>query len=477
MTLLRKSVVTGFLIMALLITGFIMLLKGCLAKYDERFIHVPALVFEKNGKTTVFGIVEFQKTTSYSQSGGMTRKSVSTSYYVQLNDGDTGEEIKKIKVKKHRQVKSFPIEVLGASGDIAWIFLGEPMAFNGFTLAKVADKELLEERNPSLKGRFPTERQYYSFSTTDQHIYFTATDGTKWKLNTTTLVASPSEYSDAKSPAEARIAAVEDELRSLQAYQDSLYQQKNRKAVEDYSSKRISYNEYRELTTTFYAERSRIDKVRDSLYKLKSKLENNLRADKDKERAIEDLQRSGISFSQIKKNQDTSGGKWYGLYGAEEISKLYDRVSDQSVYDETIRRKFYTGTYSFNRNDDAIIDKKGLVPVSPGDFLAGGFLLDKRTAQPVVPGDTHAFFVVHKDKVGREGVILLSRLEQNGKTAWTFNTGLTEWADWKLGAKKIFVFGVNNKSLSSSECNILHCININDGKAVTFDYFNNKTVH
>lgn len=476
MTLFRKSVVTGILILGLLITGFVLLLKGCLAKYDERFIHVPALLFEKNGKTTIFSIVEFQKTTSYSQNGGMTRKSVSTSYYVQLNDGDTGEELKKIKVKRHSQVKSYPIEVLGASGDNAWLFMGEPMAFDAYSLSRVADIDMLEEKNPSLRGRFPSERQYYSFNNTERALYFTATDGTKWKLNTATLTASPAEYDPDQNEADARIKSLDEEIKNLQAYQDSIYQHKNRKASEDYSNKRISYNEYRQLTTEFYAERSRIDKVRDSLYTLRSKMENSYRADKDRLRAIENLQRSSISFSQIKQNQDTAGGMWYGVYSPSEISKLYDRVTDNAEYDETMRRKFYTGTYSFNRSDDAIIDKKGLKPVSSGDFLAAGLLLDKSTARPVKLPGTPAYFIVHKDQVGREGRIQLTKIGLDGRTLWTFNTGLTEWADWKLGSKKIFVFGVNNKSLSSSECNIMHCINLSDGKAVTFDYFKNKLV-
>ncbi|MCX6320074.1 MAG: hypothetical protein NTW29_22535 [Bacteroidetes bacterium] len=476
MTLFRKSIITGILVFALLVAGFFLLLRGCLAKYDERFIHVPALLFEKNGKTTVFSILEFQKTTSYSQNGGMTRKSVSTSYYVQTNDGDTGEELNKIKVKKHRQVKNFPVEMLGASGDNAWLFMGEPMAFDAYTLTKVADIAILEEKNPSLKGRFPAERQYYTFRSDDRSLYFTATDGTKWKLNTATLAASPTEYTPDENEADARIKALDEEIKNLRAYQDSVYQLKNRNASENYSSKKISYTEYSRLTGEFYAERGRIDKVRDSLYKLRSKLEISYRADKDRERAIENLQRSSISFSQIKQNQDTADGLWYGIYSPAEIANLNDRVSDNVAYDETIRRKFYTSSYSINKSDDAIIDKKGLKAVSTGDFLAAGLLLDKSTAMPVRLPGTAGYLIVHKDQVGREGKIQLTKIALDGRTLWTFNTGLTEWADWKLGSKKIFVFGVNNKSLSSSECNIMHSINLSDGKSVTFDYFKNKTI-
>ncbi|MEQ1677232.1 MAG: PA2928 family protein [Chitinophagaceae bacterium] len=192
--LLRKPAITIILGIAVLVLGFIFLLKGCLAKYDERFIKVPALYFEKNGKAVVFSIVEFQKTTSYSRKGNMTQKSVSTSYYVQTNDGATTAFIANKKIKGHRQVKNFPIEMLGASGITAWLFMGEPMAFDAFTLEKKADIAILETANGQLQGKFPAERQFYHFNRADNNVYFTATDGSKWKLDTRTLKATPSAY-------------------------------------------------------------------------------------------------------------------------------------------------------------------------------------------------------------------------------------------------------------------------------------------
>jgi hypothetical protein len=474
MTLLRKSILSGVLLLALLIFGFIFLLKGCLAKYDERFIHAPALLFEKNGKAVVFSIVEFQKTTSYSRNGGFVRRSVNTSYYVQLNDAETADEIKNVKVKKHRQVKSFPVEVLGASGDHAWIFMGEPMAFDAWSLSKFADISILEEKNPSLKGRFPAEKQFYNFSEAEQALYFTATDGSKWKLNTVTLAATASDYKKGNKQSDIRLKALETELMTIRSYQDSLYQQKNYRASRDYSDKKISYDAYRQITNEYYAERSRLDKLRDSLQTLKYKLEASKREADDHEREIEQLQRSNISFSQIKQNQDTLNGTWYGMYTEEELDKLSDRVSDQAVYDETVRRKLYSGTYSYNRNGDAVINKKETRPVSQADFLAGGLLISKSTARPVVLPGGAFFLVVHKQQLGREGMILVSKLGLDGKLAWVFNTGLTEWADWKMGSNRLYIFGVSNKELSSSECNLLHCINLDNGRAASFDYFKNK---
>ncbi|MEI9809658.1 MAG: hypothetical protein WDO16_18345 [Bacteroidota bacterium] len=54
-----------------------------------------------------------------------------------------------------------PVELMGAANKQAWVFMGELMAFDPFTLEEKADLELLQERNPQLKDRFPMERRFY----------------------------------------------------------------------------------------------------------------------------------------------------------------------------------------------------------------------------------------------------------------------------------------------------------------------------
>ena len=72
------------------IAGFVLLLRGCLAGYDERSAIGPSLYFKKEGKEVVFSIVQYQKAISYKSGGGMTTKSVSTTYYLQTNNAVTG---------------------------------------------------------------------------------------------------------------------------------------------------------------------------------------------------------------------------------------------------------------------------------------------------------------------------------------------------------------------------------------------------
>lgn len=472
--LLRKPAITIILGIAVLVFGFIFLLKGCLAKYDERFIKVPALYFEKDGKAVVFSIVEFQKTTSYSRKGNMTQKSVSTSYYVQTNDGATTAFIANKKIKGHRQVKNFPIEILGASGTTAWLFMGEPMAFDAFTLEKKADIAILEAANGQLQGKFPAERQFYDFNRMDNNVYFTATDGSKWKLDTRTLKATPSAYQKNESQFDQKLAAIEKELKTIEVNMDSLYQQKYFRPSNDYAHQKISRQEYQQLQTEYYKEREQASELTDSLRKIKNEWENNKRQLEDLERSIEQLQRANPGFSQIRINQDTIASGWYGLYSEEELDKLNERVSDQRAYDETVRRKLVTGNYSVSKNNDAVINKATLQSSGTADFLAAGFLLDKKTAQPIRLKGDQSFIIVHKDKVGKDGTIQVTLLSKEGKVIWNYNTLLTDWADWIFTGNRLIVFGVNNKNLSSNECNVLLSINLDNGTAAQFDYFKNK---
>src|SRR5688572_25998328 len=134
MTLKYKVSLTVLLAIGGIVFGFIYLIRGCLSKYDELSALPRILYFKRDNQSVVVSLVKFEKATSYSRSGGFVRKSVSTSYYIQTNDAMTGIKIKDRKAKHHSDIKSYPVEIMGASKNAAWIYLGEPMAFDPFTL-------------------------------------------------------------------------------------------------------------------------------------------------------------------------------------------------------------------------------------------------------------------------------------------------------------------------------------------------------
>ena len=472
MLTLKKTGVSLLLVILALIAGFIFLIKGCLAKYDERFAKTPALHFTINGRNIIFAIVEYQRAVSYSRQGGFVRKSVNTSYYLQTNDGSTAELIKLEKIKKGSAIKNYPVEILGSSGNNAWLFMNESMAFNALTLEKVADIDILGQKNPSLKGLFPAERQYYTFDRQNQNLYLTAKDGSKWMIDTKTLLAKQADYSK-ETAAE---NSIENEILKTRRLLDSLYQQKNYRPSRDYSAKRIDAAAYKRITAEFYRERELLDTRLDSLQNVQRNEEKSKRNTDDLKRKIESLQNTNISFPQCRANHDVTGDRLFMLCSDEEADKIEERYWDRSLYDETARRNLFSGQLVLNRWKDMSLEKAGIRKLGNHSFLDGGFLLDKQTALPIKTKDDKSWLVVHKSIVGKEGDIMLTSLKEDGTTAWTVNTSLPQWNDWIYSGDHLCVFGVDNEELSSSECNLLLCINLLTGTYSSYDYFLKKVV-
>ncbi|HTD94761.1 MAG TPA: PA2928 family protein [Chitinophagaceae bacterium] len=227
MRISAKPVISVVLLIGAFVAGLLFLIRGCLSKYDERSALSHVLYFEQGDQHVVFSIVKFEKAVSYSQNGGFINKTVNTDYYVQVNDAVSGQKLKQEKVKNHSDIKDYPVEMLGADGNTAWLYMSEPIAFDPFTLVKIADKNILEEKNPSLKGKFPSERRYYRFDAGEHALYFTASDGSSWRMDTKTLKAIPSESGATEPTGDEMVKRIEELMKQNKVLQDCLYQQKS----------------------------------------------------------------------------------------------------------------------------------------------------------------------------------------------------------------------------------------------------------
>lgn len=470
---LRKYFAGGFLVIGLLVVGFIFLIRSCLSKFDERAAVVPVLLIEKDGQQVLFSLVKFEKTTSYQQSVGFTSKSVSTTWFAQTNDPQTGAAINQQKIKHHSDIKHWPVQAIGSAAGLAWVFVGEIMAFDPFTLEKKADKSILESKTPALKGKLSDERRYYKFNRADGSIFITANDGTFWKLNTATLVAEQREEEESDHLFEAgqkRIEALREKNRKAQ---DSLYQNDNPSKL--YASGKIGRNEFAKLQQVFFARRDLLYKERDSLQRLLGLIRKRESEMRQQQNAIESFQRGSISFHSTKSNQDTTNGQWLALYSKTELEKLYHRLSYSPARDDAARRQLIASVYIEDKNGDYQIEKEQIKPLSSSQFfLQGGFLLDKQTALPIRLQHPAGYLVVHKDKIGNEGKILVSRVDLSGKLLWTMESGLTEWDDWIITRDRLIILGADNPELTSTDCNVLWSVDLVSGKAAKYDYFTGK---
>ncbi len=474
----RRITISVILAVALMVFGFIYLLRSCLSQFDERaaiggssFSSASQfLVFEKEGKGVIFSLVQLDKTVSYRRNGGVVNKSVSTTYYAQSNDLATAAKIKSQKIKHHRDVKNFPIEILGAAGNHAWLFVGELLAYDPFTLEKTADAAMIETKNPALKGKLIKERRYYDFDADTKEIFITAADGVKYSLNTSTLVAKAlDEDNTGEADADKKIKEPERLKEQTREEKEDIYN-RFRENNRLYNERKLTVKQYRDSTQILQRETRRYDLLLDSLEKIVNEAREEKSAEDDLKRAREQVRRNGSGYSGMKFNSDTIGGTWYGLYSSDEIQKTGDRFRYESNNDETARNKLYTSSLYLKNNYWTVDDEKK--KILNAVYLQGGFLLSKETGFPVRLPD--GFLIVHKDMVGREGIVQLTRIRFNGEKLWTTNTGLKEFYDWQLPGNKLVVTGTDNKNLGSGEVNVLLVFDLQNGHVAAYDFFKDK---
>lgn len=475
--MLKKIVVGGVFTIGLIVAGFIFLLRACLSQYDERSMLSRPLVFSDSSKTVFVTLVKYDKVTSYSSNGAFIPKTVSTSYFLQSNELAGGSMLKEELVKKHHQIKSYPIEMLGASNNVVWIFAGELMAFDPFSLKKIADAKTIEEKNPGLKNRLTIERRYYEFNPSTGEILITANDGSKYLLNTTTMVAQPIDDDvQSKDDAKARRAALDKELKKIREQNDSLFA-RFRNNSRSMGQRQISQKAYLDSSVAFNNERKALDKLRDSIYALQRDIDEESRYASSRKNAQDWMERDNPSYTNIQVSSDTFNGRWYGLYNAEDLDDLFERFDYRATNNDAARTKLYSASIIAKepqkRFSDWIIGGER-IKVSDEVFLQGGFLLGKETALPIHLSNPYGFLVLSKDKIGNEGLIEITAMDLGGKRRWTVNTGLKEFAHWQVVANTVIITGRDHKELSSGENNVLHIIDLGNGKVQTFDFFNNK---
>jgi hypothetical protein len=73
-----------------------------------------------------------------------------------------------------------------------------------------------------------------------------------------------------------------------------------------------------------------------------------------------------------------------------------------------------------------------------------------------------------------DGKIQVSHINADGKVTWSFDSLLNEWGNYIYTSKQLFIIGTDNKELSSSDCNLLWCLELATGKASRYDYFTDK---
>jgi len=91
-------------------------------------------------------------------------------------------------------------------------------------------------------------------------------------------------------------------------------------------------------------------------------------------------------------------------------------------------------------------------------------------ARTLMEHDPEGALVVHKDQVGNEGRILLSRIHFDCSLAWTLNTDLYEWIDWQLSDTHLYVSGNHLNKGGNDKVTMMWSIPLATGNATRFFY-------
>lgn len=463
--MLSKIFVGGFLTIMALVALFVFSLRSCLSKYDERSVKSKPLVFTQNNKTVVFAIVQHDKTTSYRRRGNMVSKSVSSTYFIQTNDGANGNKIAEHKVKKHSDMKSYWVEILGACHNTAWLYIDELLAYNPFTLEKIADKKSIEEKNPFLKDKLPKERRYYKII--DNTILITALDGVTYELSPTTLQASV--VGNKESTVEKQRKVLNKELAIIRQENNAAYS-RFRENNKQYALGKLALQAYKDSSQVFDNQKKYFASKEDSINTLLKELSNVL----TKEDVFVKNRKESINnhpfFNSIKINSDTINNKWFGLFTEVDIEKQTGTFYYNTATAETSNNKFYTAKLIASSNNNWVVAEDKVLN-DTHSYLQGGFLLNTEDGMPLHLNQPDGYLIASKNQLGNDGIILLSRIDNNGKQHWQINTGLKEFLAWTKVKNLLYVFGADNKELTSDQINVLHIIDLASGSITTHDYF------
>lgn len=455
------------------IFGFIMLMRGCLGRYDQRFKFSKGVIVESNGQDILFTLVEKRKTTSYSRGGAINYTRYNTTIWIQTLDMASGKELKRKKLMNIRKVKNHPIECWGAANQWVWCFINEVRAYDPTTLEEKFNLKILEEKNPSLKGKLPAENQYYEPHIADGYIKITALDGVEYALDLNTQQCAPWKENTAANP----YAQMETRLKELQDEMDSNYAWMRRYS-QQYSDEKLTYKEYQKNERKFMDRRDSLEEIIDSLQTISRESEDLARELENYKREIDNFKDiSYYDLGSISQTTDSLKGHCYLLRTEEAAAKLDDYFRIDRSYEEKDRNGFYTGMFEPRKSINSYlkIDLSSIKRMGTTDFLQGGFLVDFSTARAIHLSNPDGFLVVHRDIIGDNALFQVSRVDMDGKVVWTVNSELpVRLEDICISSRYLVLFGCTNHELSGDAANSIVMIDLASGQFKVYDYMQRR---
>jgi len=402
------TILWGAVIFGGIIIGFFLLMRGCLSRWDSYgIIGWPGVTDDEKSMVIVKA---YNQTNSYSRKGGFVQKSYSTTYYLESIDISTGKVNKKTKLISQRKLKNGPLDCYGGYKNKLWIFASTLRAYDMNTLEQVVKLEDIENKNPELKGKLPAERTYYNAHINLGYITITALDGDKYNIMLDDLHAEP--VVDEKVTFDEFNADIKKQKNNIQAQFDSL-------------DKAATGNDYYKKYESQRAYREQLHAIRDSL----DTVEENAREMFDYNNELKDAMEDFDSFfsgsiRDLTTNKDTLGGSGFLLSKDKPVSDYFDLRNFNSMGSESDKVSLYKMKLEMNPKAHSSYDRIKITSteVFKDKYLQGGIMIDYKTSLAYKTIDPKGYIIFSRNIIGKDGKLLVSRVDTDGKQLWQTNT-------------------------------------------------------
>jgi hypothetical protein len=454
------TILWGVVIVGGIVLGFIFLMRSCLSQWDT-FGTVGWPGVTEDQKSLVI-VKSYSKTNSYSRQNGMTSISYSTTYYLEQIELATGKVTKKTKLMSHRKIKKGSLQCYGGYKGKMWIYANFLRAYDMNTLEQVIKIEDIEDKNPQLKGKMPTEDQYFDPHINLGYITITAQDGDKYNLMLDDLHAE----------------LVDEKENSFDEFGKNFKKEKDAidKRIDSLNSAYYASNNYKNYDA-MSKQREIFYDIRDSLRRVEENAEELFETQKDLKHDLEEFDSwfsSDIDDWTI--NKDSIGGYAYILDKDEPKGDNFDLSNFNSMGSESDKVKLYKRKIEANKDSHSKYDQLIITSTEEATnerYLQGAFLKNFKTARAHQLKNPGGYIIFSRDIIGNKGKLLITRIDLDGKKLWQTDALMSFKVSFAMATDSyLIICGVidKDKAPSFSGSDALRIVDLKTGALVTVKF-------
>jgi outer membrane protein assembly factor BamB len=394
--------------------GVFSMVRKSLAGMDQRH-KVGPVVFTKDGNLVT--VVENEQTTSYSQRGSFTTRSVHSTYFLQANRISDGNKVAEASLGAGRGMVGYSAKLLGYTPPVVWVLTDQLKAFDAATLKEVASETTLGEKNSRLAGKFVHDSNYAQFYRVDPNgksLLVTTNDGFTYAIDPKTMTATETENQSDGIQNGLRLAA---DL------------SKANRHVSEMTTGGVRHdNEFLWIA------------VRPEL-------------------------KNGI-YAYTRFGESARRSLWAAPLRKERYTEKVGEVAARNAKQTYLGGGFLT----------AITDRERVMTALQNSGSMEDFAAQNRAGREAIRlSNPNSYLVLHVDRIDDEGRLLLSRIKPDGSVLWTAATAVKhkKLADIRVTDTHVLFFGQNAQE-SSDEASQMVGIRLSDGKTYVYDYKENR---